>query len=627
MRDDERLLLVEARIEDGEILRRLAGARGPIERGHRVRLGEVDLPVAAALERFAQLLRLLDRGRANQHRLHLGVGFLDLAHHRAQLLVVGAIDLVVLVEAIDRLIGRNFDDDQLVDLGEFVGLGRRRAGHPGEFLVKAEIVLERDRREGDVLRLNRDAFFGFERLMLAFRIAPARHHAAGEFVDDDDFVVAHDIVLVALEQLVRAQGLIDVMDEGRVGGFVERSFRHQPRFAQQRLDVLVADLGQADGALLFVDVEILALQAWDEGVDADVEARAVFRRTGDDQRRARLVDENRIDLVDDGEAVPALDHLRHVVLHVVAQIVETEFVVGAVGDVGGVGLPAFLVLEAMHDHADAHAEERVDLAHPFGVATGQIVVDGDDVHALAGERVEIDGQSGDQRLAFAGAHLGDRALVQHEASDELDVEVALFERAFGRLAHRRERRRGEIFEGRAGGQRGAEFLGLAPQLLVAQRREFRLQGVDGGDLRPIALQAPVIRGPEQLLQERVEHWRPFRPRDDFARPIDRSAPAAPSSRRGRPEVPRAPALGRSIPRGKPPDLAGDDDDKSAKDDDGGVPFALRERSGAEIGAAAGLVNDRTRRAERERRGAASGILKFLDLPPNVTTLFGGLLGR
>ncbi len=260
-RDDERLLLVVARVEDGEILRRLAGARGRIERGHRVRLGEVDLLVAAALEHFGQVLRLLDRGRADQHRLHLGVGFLDLAHHRAQLLFVGAIDLVVLVEAIDRLIGRNFDDDQLVDLGEFVGLGRRRAGHAREFLVEAEIVLEGDRGEGDVLRLNRDALLGLERLMQAFRIAPARHHAAGEFVDDDDLVVAHDIVLVELEQLVRAQGLIDVVDEGRVGGFVERSFLHQPGRAQQRLDVLVADLGQVDGALLLVDVEVLALQA------------------------------------------------------------------------------------------------------------------------------------------------------------------------------------------------------------------------------------------------------------------------------------------------------------------------------------------------------------------------------
>ena len=80
-------------------------------------------------------------------------------------------------------------------------------------------------------------------------------------------------------------------------------------------------------------------------------------------------------------------------------------------------------------------EELVDLAHPLRVALSEVVVDGDDVHARAGERVEIDRQRGDQRLALAGLHLGDLALVQHHAADELHVEVALAERALGRLAH------------------------------------------------------------------------------------------------------------------------------------------------------------------------------------------------
>ena len=176
------------------------------------------------------------------------------------------------------------------------------------------------------------------------------------------------------------------------------------------------------------------------------------------------------DLVDDGEFMPALHHLRHVVFHVVAQIVEAEFVVGAVGDVGGIGLAALVVVEAVHDHADAHAEEAVDLPHPFGVAAGEIVVDGDDMDALAGERVEIDGERRDQRLAFAGAHLGDRAFVQHHAADQLHVEMALLQRALGRLAHGGEGGNGEIVERLAGGELGAERLGLAAQLLVAQRR-------------------------------------------------------------------------------------------------------------------------------------------------------------
>ena len=71
-----------------------------------------------------------------------------------------------------------------------VGLGRRRAGHAGELLVEAEVVLEGDRGERLVLGLDLDVLLGLERLVQAFRIAPARHHAAGELVDDDDLAVA-----------------------------------------------------------------------------------------------------------------------------------------------------------------------------------------------------------------------------------------------------------------------------------------------------------------------------------------------------------------------------------------------------------------------------------------------------
>ena len=116
-------------------------------------------------------------------------------------------------------------------------------------------------------------------------------------------------------------------------------------------------------------------------------------------------------------------------LHVVAQVVETEFVVGAVGDVGGVGLAALLVVEIVDDDADAQAEEAVELAHPLRVALGQIVVDRDHVHAASAQRIQINRAGGDQRFAFAGLHFRDLALVQNHAADQLHIEVAHVENA------------------------------------------------------------------------------------------------------------------------------------------------------------------------------------------------------
>src|SRR6185436_4064091 len=55
------------------------------------------------------------------------------------------------------------------------------------------------------------------------------------------------------------------------------------------------------------------------------------------QRRSRFIDENRVHFVDYGVVVAPLNHSGGLEFHIVAQIVEAEFVVGAVGDVGIVG--------------------------------------------------------------------------------------------------------------------------------------------------------------------------------------------------------------------------------------------------------------------------------------------------
>src|SRR5207237_934205 len=88
----------------------------------------------------------------------------------------------------------------------------------------------------------------------------------------------------------------------------------------------------------------------EEGVDGVIEIRAVVERTGDDQRRTRLVDQDRVDFVDDGVEVAALDHVLQAVLHVVAQVVEAVFVVGAVGDIARIGFLALGIVQSMDDH-------------------------------------------------------------------------------------------------------------------------------------------------------------------------------------------------------------------------------------------------------------------------------------
>ncbi len=134
-----------------------------------------------------------------------------------------------------------------------------------------------------------------------------------------------------------------------------------------------------------------------------------------------------------------------------------------------------------HGHPRGQAEEFVDLAHPAGVAACQVVVDGDDVHPFAGQRVQVGRQRGHQRLALAGTHLGDLALVQHHAADQLHVVMAHAERAHGRLAHRGEGLRQQVVEALALAQPLAEFIRPGAQRLVRKLLEPGFQIVDAGN--------------------------------------------------------------------------------------------------------------------------------------------------
>ena len=180
------------------------------------------------------------------------------------------------------------------------------------------------------------------------------------------------------------------------------------------------------------------LQLRDDAIDLVVLVGRLLAGAADDQRGTRFVDQDGVHFVDDAEVVAALHAIVQVELHVVAQVVEAELVVGAVGDVGGVGFAALRVVQVVHDDADRQPQEGVQLAHPLRVALGQVVVDRDHVNAAPGERIQIHRQGGDQRLAFAGLHLGDLALVQHDAADELHVEMPHFQHAPAGLAHHGE---------------------------------------------------------------------------------------------------------------------------------------------------------------------------------------------
>ena len=382
--------------------------------------------------------------------------------------------------------GRNHHHLEAVDLLEFEGLGIGGTGHAGQLLVEAEIILEGDRRDGLVFLLDGHAFLRLDGLMQTVGPAATGHGAAGEFVDNDHLSVLHDVIHIALVDGMGTQGRVQMMNQRDIRRIVEAlTFFQQTGLDQQPLGILVTFLGEESllgllidgevaGAVLFLDLDQLRHHL----VHARIQLGAVCGRSGDNQGRARLVDEYGIDLVDDGEIQASLHPLLQREGQVVVHVVETELVVGAVGDVRCVGFALLVVVHGTEHHADAETKEIVQLAHPLTVALRQIVVDRDDMHALAGQRIEIGGQRGDQGLALAGAHLGDLVVVEDHASDQLNIVVAHAEHPARGLAAHGEGLGQHLLEGFALLVALLEFVGLGRQLLVGEGLHLRLQGID-----------------------------------------------------------------------------------------------------------------------------------------------------
>ncbi len=272
---------------------------------------------------------------------------------------------------------------------------------------------------------------------------------------------------------------------------------------QRPLHLLDPALQRRHGAMLLVHLVVVALLQ--RGHDAGEPVVGVGGGLGnarDDQRGAGLVDEDRVDLVHDAEGVAALHAVVQSHSHVVAQVVEPELGVGAVGDVGGVGLPALVLGHHRADHAHAQAEGLVHGGHPLGVAPCQVVVHRHQVHALAGERVQRHRGGGREGLALTGLHLGDAPLVKHHRAHQLDVVVAHAESAPRCLAHQGEGLVEHLVGGGAISQPRPDRVGAFAQTGVGEILHPGLQRVDA--LHPLdALLHPAPLAEAQDLVDQL----------------------------------------------------------------------------------------------------------------------------
>ena len=249
-------------------------------------------------------------------------------------------------------------------------------------------------------------------------------------------------------------------------------------------------------------------------------------RAADDQRRARFINQDRVHFVHDGVVMAALHLFLLARGHaVVAQVIEPELRVRAVSDVAVVLFATDRRRLVVQDATDRQTEKLINRAHPLAVARGEVIVHRDDVHATAGQRVQINRERRDQCLAFARGHFRDATAVQRVAADELHIErdhfplqrMTAHDDLLAAQSPAGVLHRGESFGQdfiQRGGQFGVVFdfakpflpgRGFFAQGLGRLRLERRFNLVDLRNERPQPADFPVVLRPDNFSDDKTNH--------------------------------------------------------------------------------------------------------------------------
>ena len=172
--------------------------------------------------------------------------------------------------------------------------------------------------------------------------------------------------------------------------------------------------------------------------------------------------------------------------HVVTEVVKAELVVCTVGDVAVVSRLLFSLCLIVDNETCGEAEELVDTSHFLLTHFCKVLVNGNDVNALACKGVEVRGENCNESFTLTCLHFCDSSLMEKDTAHELNSEGALAENSVCRLSDNRKGVGKDIVKSLSCAElifeEGSHFL----QLAVAHCLVFIPEGFDlvhyGGDL-------------------------------------------------------------------------------------------------------------------------------------------------
>ena len=399
---------------------------------------------------------------------------------------LGFVNHVGAVNSGNGTVGGDLHHIQMVDGGKFFLFCQRSTGHTGQLFVQTEVVLEGNGGKGLALTGDLYLFFGFNGLVQTLVVPAAVHQSAGELVNNDNLPVLNDVVDIPFHNAPGLHGLVDMVRNGGI-------FRVGKVFnAEKFLRFFNTAGSEGYGTGLFVhDVVAIVIVVYflvlglgkdhllhtgNQEVCHFVQFGRILALAGDNQRRSCLVDQNGVHLVHDGKGVSSLDKLGFVNCHIITKVVKAQFVIGAIGNIGGISLPPLVGTHTRHYQPHRQTHKFMDLTHPLGVTGGKVVVDSDHVDAGPCQRVQIAGQNGNQCLTFTGLHFCDSSLMEHDTANELYRVGAHTQHTPGGLPNGGECLGQNVVQGFTVIKPLLKFCGLSLKFLLREGLVFFFQG-------------------------------------------------------------------------------------------------------------------------------------------------------
>lgn len=126
-------------------------------------------------------------------------------HDRMQLLLLGLVYTVLIVDTDDRAVCGHNDNVHAIDIAELFLLSERCTCHAALLVKLVEEVLEGNGCKRLALTLYFDMFFGLDRLMQAVGVTAPRHDTSCKLIYNQYLIVFYHIILIAEHEIVRPQ--------------------------------------------------------------------------------------------------------------------------------------------------------------------------------------------------------------------------------------------------------------------------------------------------------------------------------------------------------------------------------------------------------------------------------------